>query len=172
MNKQQKQDVVQSLREQFQASPASFLVGYQGLTVADFTKLKRNLRTQGATLKVAKMRLVKRAIDGVEGADTLSPFCENQLGVVFAAQEPNAVAKVLYDFAKEKEKLVIVAGCIDKAFVDKEEITVLATLPSREVLLAQLFATMQAPLSQFLYILQELSGKEEQQASAEQPAAE
>ncbi|MCL4380266.1 50S ribosomal protein L10 [Candidatus Dependentiae bacterium] len=162
MNKQQKQEFVLSLRQQFQASPASFLVGYKGLSVADMTTLKKALGKQGATLKVAKMRLVKKAVDGVEGVEQLSPFCENQLGVVFVGQEPNAVAKVLYDFAKEKEKLVIVAGCIERAFVDKEEIVILATLPSREVLLAQLCATLQAPLAQFIFIIQELSGREQQ----------
>lgn len=161
MNKQQKQQVVTDLREQFQASPASFLVGYQGLAVADILKLKKGLRQQGATFRVAKMRLVKKAIDGIEGIDQLTPFCEAQLGVVFASKEPNAVAKALYDFAKEKEKLVLVAGCIENAFVDREEITVLATLPSREVLLAQLCATMQAPLAQFMYILQQLSERSE-----------
>src|SRR5579863_4960550 len=103
MNRQQKELVVEVFHKDFLASKGSFFVDYCGLTVAQMQQLRKELRQKGGTLKIAKMRLVKRALSGVDGADALGSYCKNQVGVVFAqdASEVSGVAKTLSDFSKE-----------------------------------------------------------------------
>jgi large subunit ribosomal protein L10 len=147
MNRQEKEVVVQQLHDDFKKTNASFLVGIKGLTVSQTQTLRRELRTQGGQLRVAKVRLMKRAIDQAEDVSVLTPFLKEQIGVVFAMEEAPSVAKVLFDFAKANKSLELVAGCLESNLMDKAAIGRIATLPSREVLLAQLLGSMQAPIS-------------------------
>ena len=156
MNRQQKQKLVDQLHKSFSESQASFLVQYQGLSVAQMLQLRRGIRQTGGFLKVAKMRLVKRSLDGVECAQMLEPYCKGQLGVVFAVQEPPAVAKVLHDFAKEHNSLKLVAGCLDSQLLDKQAVIRIASLPSKEVLMAQLVGTMKLPITGLASVLRVL----------------
>ncbi len=156
MNREQKEAVVQSLKEDFTSKPASFLVGYKGLTVAQMQNLRNELRQKGGTFKVAKARLMKRAADGVEGADTLISFFKEQVALVFADQEPPAVAKVLKDFSKQHDALQLVAGVFEQKLLDKEAIMRIALLPSREVLLGQICGSLKAPISGLVRVLNTL----------------
>lgn len=156
MNRQQKQDLIDQLHKNFTESQASFLVNYQSLTVAQILQLRRGLRQNGGELKIAKMRLVKRALSGADCAQVLEPYCKGQLGVVFATQEAPAIAKTLYNFSKKNESLQLVAGCLESKFLSADNLIRIASLPSKEVLLAQLAGTMKAPLSRLAFILHEL----------------
>jgi len=149
MNRQQKESVVELFHKDFMANRGTFFVNYSGLTVEQMQQLRRQLRAKGGALKIAKMRLVKRALAGIDGADGLLSHCKNQLGVVFAydAAELSGVAKTLSDFSKKNEALGLVVGCVDAQFLDKMAISRIASLPSREVLLAQLCGTLNAPLT-------------------------
>ncbi|HLC07511.1 MAG TPA: 50S ribosomal protein L10 [Candidatus Babeliales bacterium] len=149
MNRQQKESVVELFHKDFLANRGTFFVNYSGLTVEQMQQLRRQLRAKGGALKIAKMRLVKRALAGIDGADGLLSHCKNQLGVVFAydAAELSGVAKTLSDFSKKNEALGLVVGCVDAQFLDKMAISRIASLPSREVLLAQLCGTLNAPLT-------------------------
>ena len=153
MNRQQKEILIDSLKKGFAESEAAYVIGYSGLSVNSLQELRGKLRASGARLKVAKMRLFKRALG--EGAmfEGFKPFLVEQRGIVFASKEPTSVAKVLYDFAKANEKLDIVLGYVDKEFLDQATVKYIATLPSREVLLAQVVGTMQAPIRQFVGVL-------------------
>lgn len=146
MNREQKESVIQSLKESFLQSKAAFLVNYQGLTVNQMQGLRRQLREKNGNLKVAKARLMKRAVDGVEGAGQLNGYFKEQVGLVFAHDEAPAVAKVLYDFSKENEALGLVVGYFDDRILASENIARIASLPSREVLLAQIAGTLKAPI--------------------------
>lgn len=152
MNRQQKEQVVESLRESFTKSDA-FLIGYRGLSVAQMQALRNDLRQHGGTMRVTKARLMKRAVEGLEGAQNMEPYFKDQIALVFSAQEPSAVAKALNTFAKENEALSIVAGCLDEQVVDAASVVRIASLPSREVLLAQLLGTLQAPTKNFASVL-------------------
>ena len=153
MNRQQKESVVESLQKDFLANKATFFVNYSGLTVAQMQQLRRGLREKGGSLKIAKMRLVKKALANVEGIDELLPYCKNQLGVVFAydSNEISGIAKTLNDFSKKNEALGLVVGCLDAQLLDKSAISRIATLPSKEVLLAQLCGTLNAPITSLMY---------------------
>ncbi len=153
MKRQQKQELVDQLHKSFSESQASFLVQYQSLTVAQMLQLRRNVRQTGGLLKVAKMRLVKRALDGVKCAQMLEPYCKGQLGVVFAFEEPPAVAKALYDFSKENEALKLIAGCLESQLLDVDAVIKIASLPSKKVLMAQLAGTIKSPITGFASVL-------------------
>ena len=149
MNRQQKESVIELFHKDFLANKGTFLVNYSGLTVGQMQQLRRVLRQKGGALKVAKMRLVKRALEDVTGVSELLPYCKNQVGVVFAydASEVSGVAKALNDFAKKNEALGLVVGCVDARLLDKVAIDRIANLPSKEVLLAQLCGTLNAPMT-------------------------
>jgi large subunit ribosomal protein L10 len=153
MNRQQKSEVVDFLKNNFSENQASFLVGFQGLTVAQMQDLRRELRKQGGTLKVTKARLMKRAAVGLKCSDELAPFFKGQIGLVFADKETPNVAKVLYEYAKKHEALKLVAGCFEDSVLDGSSIVRIASLPSREVLLAQVCGTLKAPLTSFVTVL-------------------
>jgi large subunit ribosomal protein L10 len=146
MNKQQKELVIKTLHDDFRTSNGSFLVGVKGLSVKQTQTLRSELRKNGGQLKVAKVRLVKRAISETSG-EALTPFLKEQIAVVFAQKESPAVAKVLYEFSKANAGLNLIAGCLDAKLLDANEVKFIATLPSREVLLAHLCATLMAPVS-------------------------
>jgi len=149
MNLQQKELVVESFHKDFLKNKGTFFVNYSGLTVGQMQQLRRQLREKGGALKIAKMRLVRRALANIEGADGLLSHCKNQVGVVFAfdSAEVSGVAKSLNDFSKKNESLGLVIGCMDAQLLDKTAIIRIASLPSREVLLAQLCGTLNAPLT-------------------------
>ena len=87
MNRQQKESVVESLRKSFTQSNISFLVGYRGLTVAQMQVLRNDLRKCGGTMRVTKARLMKRAVEGVEGAQEMGPYFRDQVALVFSSDE-------------------------------------------------------------------------------------
>lgn len=153
MNRQQKEQVIELLKDNFNKSAASFVVNYQGLTVDKMQTLRNELRSQGGTLKVTKARLMKRAVDGMQDVEALTPYLEQQVGVVFASQEAPTVAKVLSDFAKDNEALQVVVGCLDAQLLDQASVARIASLPSKEVLLAQVCGTMKAPIAGLANVL-------------------
>ena len=97
--------------------------------------------------------MVKRAIGEVDGVCALEEHLKEQLGVVFASDQFTEVAKILSDFSKENPALNLVAGCLEAEVIDKVKISQLATLPSRDVLLAQLCGTLQAPTTKLAALL-------------------
>ena len=153
MNRQQKEEVIKQLQHDFSESQASFLVDYRGLSVEQMQKLRKELHKQGGSLKVAKVRLMKRAVENTDSAELLTPYLKDQLALVFSKEEPPAVAKVLYDFAKENEQLQMVAGCLDSELLTKEAISDIAKLPSKEVLYAKLCGTLKAPAAGLVNVL-------------------
>lgn len=157
MNRQQKVEGVNFLENSFSGNSASFLIGFQGLTVSQLQRLRRELRKSGGTLKIAKARLIKRAIENVEGGQGLLPFCKNQIGLVFANDESPVVAKVLHDFSKEHAALSIIAGCLDSHVIDAYSVVRIANLPSKDVLRAQLCGTLNMPIASLANVLNVLT---------------
>lgn len=153
MNRRQKEVLIDQLKLEFQQSGAAYVVGYCGMSVESMKVLRRNVRDAGGWVKVAKMRLVKRAVGDIPGATDLSPHLSGQCSVVFARNNPLAVAKVLHSFSQNNEQLKLIAGYFENLLIDKETIISLATLPSREVLIAQLLGTMCAPITRFVGVL-------------------
>ena len=172
MNRQQKEDVVKQLKDDFSDSQALFVVDYRGLSVTQMQGLRKELREKGGSLKVAKIRLMKRAAADQNSAELLIPYLKDQLALVFSKEEAPAVAKVLYDFSKDNEQLRLIAGTLDSELLTQEQITTIAQLPSREILLARVLGSLEAPTAQLILglnapmaelitVLQKMSEKKE-----------
>ena len=153
MNREQKKAVIKELGDNFLASQALFLVGYKGLSVFQMQSLRRELVENGASLRVAKARLMKRAVEGSEGLDQLAPFMKDQIGVIFSQGEPPVVAKVMHTFSKNNEDLKLIAGLLEGKVLDKKSIERIALLPTKDVLLTQVCIALNAPITQIVSLL-------------------
>lgn len=130
---------------------------YRGLTVESVTKLRKEARAQGVQLRVLKNTLARRAVGGTP----FSGLADKLVGplVYGFSSDPVAAAKVIANFAKGNDKLVVKAGAMPNYVMDVKGVTALATMPSREELLAKLMATMQAPIGQFVRTLNEVPSR-------------
>ncbi len=156
MNRETKQGVIDSLKGDFQSSKSTFLVGVQGLTVAQLQALRVGVRHQGGRIQVAKNTFAFIASESDEGAKVLQPYLKGQVALVFASGDSSAVAKVLCDSAKENGKITIVAGCLETRLIDKAMVEFLGSLPPREVIVAQVCGTIKAPMVRHVSVLQQL----------------
>lgn len=153
MNREGKQEVIDYLKQGFSSSAGSFLVDYKGLTVADVQGLRGELREQGGKMQVAKARLMRIAAQESGNLNELDKYFKEQVALVFAGDQPAAIAKILYETSKKNKNLKIVAGCVEARCLDEEGVKFIATLPSREVLLARLVGLLSAPTTQFARVL-------------------
>ena len=130
---------------------------YRGLDVDSVTRLRKEARGQGVQLRVLKNTLARRAVNDTPFAG----LADKMVGplVYGFSSDPVAAAKVLSNFAKSNDKLVVKAGAMPNVVMDDAGVKALATLPSREELLAKLMATMQAPIGQFVRTLNEVPAR-------------
>jgi large subunit ribosomal protein L10 len=154
VNRDQKTAVVTELAERFAAASLGVVTEYRGLTVGQLNKLRRELQAVGATYRVSKNTLTRRAIKETAFAK-LDALLRGPTGVVTTGKDPVAVAKILVRFAEQHDKLKISGGVLDGEPLPAAGVDALAKLPSREVLLAQLLGLLQAPASQLLRTIQE-----------------
>jgi large subunit ribosomal protein L10 len=126
-----------------------YLADLSGMTVEKVTLLRRKCREQKVQVRVVKNTLLKRAFNA-RGITELDPHLVGPTGLVFSAVDEMVPAKILTDFAKEHETPRVKAAVVDGRLFDQKAVAVLATLPSREVLLSQLLSTFIAPMTQFL----------------------
>lgn len=157
LNLKQKQDVVAEVEAQLAQAQTVVVAEYRNLTVADMTELRRRARGAGVYLRVVKNSLARRAV-----ADTPFQGLGEQLVGPLAygiSSDPVAAAKVLSDYAKANDKLVIKGGAMADKVMSPKEVGTLASMPSREQLLAQLMGTMRAPVAKFVQTLNEVPGK-------------
>jgi large subunit ribosomal protein L10 len=154
---QEKQAVVQEVAAQVATAKAIVLAEYRGLQVGSMTELRRRARRSGVYLRVLKNTLARRAVKDTPFAK-LADVMVGPL-VYGISSDPVATAKVMNEFAKGNEKFVIRAGAMPNAVISAKEVMALATLPSREELLAKLMGTMQAPIAQFVRTLNEVPTK-------------
>ncbi|MDH5535389.1 MAG: 50S ribosomal protein L10 [Betaproteobacteria bacterium] len=157
LNLEQKQAVVAEVSAELAKAQAVVLAEYRSLQVSEMTELRKKARTSGVYLRVLKNTLVRRAV-----ADT--PFkglADRMVGPLAygISSDPVAVAKVLHEYAKANDKLVIKGGAMPDVMMSPGEVGDLARMPSRQQLLAILMATMQAPVATFVRTLNEVPGK-------------
>lgn len=154
LNLEEKKAVVAEVSEQVAKAQAIVLAEYRGMEVGDMTKLRAQARSSGVYLRVLKNTLVRRAVDGTP----FSGLAGNMVGpLVFGiSTDPVAAAKVLNEFAKTNDKFVIKAGAMPNQVMDANGVKALASMPSREELLAKLLGTMQAPVAKFVRTLNEV----------------
>jgi large subunit ribosomal protein L10 len=152
-----KKAVVAEISAQVAKAKAIVVAEYRGLEVGHMTELRAKARKSGVYLRVLKNTLARRAVAGTPFAE-LSQHMKGPL-VYGISPDPVATAKVLNEFARGNEKLVIRAGAMPNALFSAKEVTALASLPSREELLAKLLGTMQAPIAQFARTLNEMPAR-------------
>jgi len=147
MNRQQKEAIVEEFNNMFAQSKASFLVDYKGLSVQGMISLRKSLRERGGKLRVTKARLMKIAADGIDGIGDFKDTFKDQVGMIFVSEDVAPVAKVIVDFSKDNDSLKVVSGFFESKYLSEDQVKFLASLPPREVLVAQLAGTLQAPIS-------------------------
>ena len=147
--------VVEEMKEKLQSAQGAVFVGFSGLSVADVTKLRRKFREGGVEYKVVKNTLTRIAADE-RGFNDLDAVLEGPTAIAYSAEDTVAPAKILKDFIKETktEALTVKAGIADGQVIDAAAVEALASLPSREELLAKLVGSMQAPISGLVNVLQ------------------
>ena len=158
---QQKQAVVAEVNAQVAQAQTVVLAEYRGIAVADITKLRANARKSGVYFHVLKNTLARRAVQGTP----FEALAEKMVGplVYSISADPVAAAKVVHEFARTNDKLVVKAGAYNGKMLDAAGVNALATVPSKEVLMAQLLGLMQSPISGFARVL---SAVAEQKAAA------
>jgi large subunit ribosomal protein L10 len=154
LNLEEKKAVVAEVGAQLANAQAVIVAEYRGMEVGDMTVLRAKARGAGVYLRVLKNTLVRRAVADTPFAD-LGPQMVGPLAYAISS-DPVAAAKVLHEFAKGNDKLVIKAGAMANFVMSAKDVGNLASMPSREELLAKLMGTMQAPISQFVRTLNEV----------------
>jgi len=165
MNRTEKSAAVAEVKELFSKANGAFLINYQGLTVKALHELRGQLRAEGAVFKVTKARLMKLAVgDDVVGKEFSSTF-KHQVGLVFAMQEVPNVAKTIVDFSKKNVALGVVAGVFEARMMAKNDVIFLASIPPREVLLAQVAGGLQAIIAGLARSLNQVVESKQEAAS-------
>ncbi|WP_410747421.1 50S ribosomal protein L10, partial [Clostridium neonatale] len=144
-NRQLKEAKVAEIKEKLEKAQAVVLAKYQGLTVEEDTLLRKNLREAGIEYKVYKNTLVTLAVKelGIEGFDE---YLEGPVSIAFGYDDVTAPARILNDFAKDHKALELKAGIVDGELYDAAKIQQLATIPSKEVLIAKLLGSIKSPI--------------------------
>lgn len=157
LNRQQKAVKIEEVSALVARAQSIVVAEYRGLDVDSVTRLRKEARGQGVQLRVLKNTLARRAVNDTPFAG-LAAKMVGPLVYGFSS-DPVAAAKVLSNFAKSNDKLVVKAGAMPNVVMDDAGVKALATLPSREELLAKLMATMQAPIGQFVRTLNEVPAR-------------
>lgn len=140
LNLDDKKAVVAEISEQLASAQAVVVAEYRGVTVTDMTALRKKARESGVYLRVLKNTLVRRAVEGTPFAG----LADQMVGPLAygMSTDPVAAAKVLNDFAKANDKFIVKAGAMPNVVMSAKDVAALATMPSREELLAKLMGTM------------------------------
>jgi len=152
--KQDKQRIVEELHAAWSESTAGVVTHYRGLTVSQMGDLRRALHNADVSLQVVKNTLARRAAEGT-GFKAAEELFTGPVAIAFG-KDPVAMAKAISDFAKKNDKLLVQGGVLDGKLVDAAGVKALADLPPREVLLAKMLGSMQAPISGFVRTLAEV----------------
>jgi large subunit ribosomal protein L10 len=153
VNKAKKQEVLAVLEEKFGKAKAVYFADFRGLTVKQVGELRKKLRDEGVEYYVAKKTLMKLSVKNVKLPEIPDELMTGPVAAAFSYDDVISPARILHSYAKAAEKLDILGGFVDGKYVSKSEAVALATLPSREELLAKLVGSMKSPISGFHSVL-------------------
>jgi large subunit ribosomal protein L10 len=157
LSRNEKAVILDEVSQKVATAQTVVLAEYRGIAVDDLTRLRKKSRESGVYLRVIKNTLVHRAVSGTK-FEALAPQMVGPL-IYGMSEDPIAAAKVLNDFAKTNDKLVLRAGAYNDRLMDKVAVQALASIPSRDELLSKLLFVMQAPVSGFARCLGALAEK-------------
>ena len=161
-----KQPVVAAIAEDVKDAASVVLVDYRGLTVAQDTELRKQLREAGVIYKVCKNTMMKRAFEGTDFAG-LNEYLEGPSAIAISKDDATAPARIICTFAKTAEKLEVKAGVIEGTVYDVAGVQALAAIPSREVLLSKLLGSLQSPITNFARVIKQIAEKDGEVATEE-----
>ena len=161
----QNKEIMAFIMEELKGVTAVWAVNYSGLTVKKAQELRRTLRGADAEMHVFKNTLVRKALAAAE-MPAMDAILEGPSAFIFAKGEPNAAAKAIKDFAKANPAIELKGGLMDGRFLNADEAMAVASLPSREELLAKVLATMLNPLSSFARLVDALAKQKAEEAAA------
>lgn len=175
MDLQQKQEIVSSLIEKFKSRSCAIVTDYHGMNVASLQKLRQEVRRQGLELQVIKNTLLVKAAKDFQFASDLMPYLKGMTAVAWGHEDPGAPARIIRDFQKEDERLKVKCALLEGKVLNPGEVAMLADLPTKDQIKASLLslfttppqrflALLQAPLSNFLCLLQNYGEKLEGKA--------
>ncbi|MDO5725014.1 MAG: 50S ribosomal protein L10 [Tissierellia bacterium] len=170
---ERKKAIVEEIKEKIQNSPAVVLVDYRGLNVQEVTELRSKYREANVDYKVYKNSSMRFAFKDL-GYDEFAEFLTGPNAIAFSTEDEVSAARITQNFAKDNPKLEIKAGLVDGKIMDVDQVKELASIPAREVLIAKLLGSMRSPLSKFVYLMDALAKKKEEdgEEGAEAPVAE
>ena len=152
MNKQEKTQEIEALRSALESRPPTFVLAYRGLSVNQVSALRKKVRATASRYRVVKNRLALRVIKGTP-YEGLAPHFEGPTAIAYSSKDPSALAKALEEFTKENQGFQIKAGLIDGRLVDPQTIKTLASLPTREVLVARLLSVLNGPMVRLVTVM-------------------
>jgi large subunit ribosomal protein L10 len=153
MNRSEKQQLIDELHRELEASPHAVLVDFRGLSVPAATEFRKRVRAAGSRYRVVKNSLALRAAKGT-ALERLESRLEGATGIAYTGQDPVALAKVLVDFAKEHPALALKAGVVSGSEVlDAEGVKALSTMPGLAEMRARLLGLLEAPATQLVRLL-------------------
>ena len=156
-----KAEVVKQTVELLNNAESAIVVDYRGLTVAEVTDLRKQLRDAGVKMSVIKNKILDRAVEGTDYEDLKSTFV-GPTAVAFSDEDPIAPAKILKNFADDHDALEIKGGFIEKKVKTLDEINEYATMPSREDLLSMLASALQDPMRKIARAVKAVADKEDE----------
>ncbi len=169
-----KRPIVQAIADDIKDAQSVVIVDYRGLTVAQDTELRKQLREAGVIYKVCKNTMMKRAFEGTDFAG-LEEYLEGPSAMVVSKDDATAPARIICKFAKTAEALEVKAGVVEGTVYDAAGITELSKIPSREELLSKLLGSLQSPITNLARVLNQIAeqgGAEACEAAAEEAPAE
>lgn len=155
-----KQTVVSEISELLKDAKSAVLVDHRGLTVAQDTELRRELRTAGVTYKVYKNTMINFAVKDT-AFECLCPHLEGPTALAVSKEDPTAAARVLFGFSKKAAALELKGGVVEEVYYDAKGIQAIASVPSREVLLGKLLGSIQSPITNFARVLKQIAEAKE-----------
>lgn len=145
LTKQEKEAIIAEVAAVAQNAQSAIAAEYRGLTVEQMTKLRVNARNSGVYLRVVKNTLARRALTGT-GYESMGDSLVGPLVLAFSQEDPAAAARIMRDFAKESDKLVVKAIALSGRLLTPGDLTALATMPTRDEAISKLMFVMKAPI--------------------------
>ena len=166
---EEKKPIVDEISSYLDGAASAVLVDYRGLTVEQDTILRKKFREAGIVYKVYKNTMIRLAIQGTE-FEPIDKDLEGPTAIAISKDDATAAARIIIESAKDAPALEMKSGIVEGKYYDAAGMGVIATIPSREVLLSRLLGSMQSPMANFARVIKQIAEKEEG-GPAEEPAA-
>lgn len=170
LTKEQKQKQISDIKDKFSRAKAAVVVDYMGITVSEADAMRKELREADVDYTVFKNTLVKEALKDTDFSEMFD-YLKGSSAFAISYEDPTSPARIIGNTIKQIEKMSLKCGFIEGSFFDSEGIKQMAALPSKEELIAKLIGSMNAPLTNLVRVLGQVSEKAEDSAEGAKPAA-